>query len=32
MVCDGPLCGLCVESVIETEIVCAGCVGAESEI
>jgi hypothetical protein len=30
--CDGPLCGVCVESTIETEIICAGCAGAESEI
>ena len=29
--CDGPLCGMCVESTIETEIFCPGCVTSESE-
>ena|SRR5204863_5751132 len=27
--CDGPMCGLCVETIIETEILCCSCLPAE---
>jgi hypothetical protein len=28
--CDGPVCSVCIETTVEVEVICSGCVSCET--